>query len=183
MQAIPITSANPFVAPAANANCFQTHQFSEQLLALRPNVLRFCLHYLKDGDIAQEVCQEVMLKALKNVGQFEQRSNVKTWLMKIAFNECTTQYRKLKIYAQRYTDYDETDVDLLSDYEEVEEETNARLVQIVASLSASQQTILRYRFVDDLALAEIACLMGVKLSSVKMNYYRALQKIHKLYVS
>jgi len=172
---------------AANAACFQPIDFTQQLLALQPEVVRFCLHYLKDIDLAKEVSQEVMLKAFKHAAKFEQRSSIKTWLLSIAYNECTSEYRKLQRNAARFASFDEEhDQSYSSDSEyEADDEapSNPKLAGIVAGLPDTQQTILRHRFADELGLSEIAERMNLSLSCVKMNYYRALKKIHKIYMT
>lgn len=53
-----------------------------------------CARYLGNDRDADDVCQEVMLKVLYGLKNFEGKSKFKTWLYSITYNECITQYRK-----------------------------------------------------------------------------------------
>ena len=53
-----------------------------------------CSRYLGNDRDADDVCQEVMLKVLYGLKNFEGKSKFKTWLYSITYNECITQYRK-----------------------------------------------------------------------------------------
>ena len=55
-----------------------------------------CVRYLGNERDADDVCQEVMLKVLHGLKQFEGKAKFKTWLYSITYNECITQYRKDK---------------------------------------------------------------------------------------
>jgi RNA polymerase sigma-70 factor (ECF subfamily) len=43
---------------------------------------------------AEEVAQEAILKAFKNLGRFRQESKFSTWLIQIAINEAKMKLRK-----------------------------------------------------------------------------------------
>jgi RNA polymerase sigma factor (sigma-70 family) len=60
-------------------------------------------------------------------------------------------------------------------------ELRQKLTIATKKLSQTQQDILYYRFVEDMSLQAIAHTLSLKCSSVKMNYYRALEKLNKLY--
>ena len=61
----------------------------EQLMTLYGNdVLRTATFYLQDRHMAEDVCQEVFLRAYRNWPSFRGDSKVKTWLTRIAINLC-----------------------------------------------------------------------------------------------
>lgn len=57
---------------------------------------RFALSRLRDGDAAEEVVQEAMVSALKNVEQFAGRGNERAWLLGILKLKIIDHYRSRK---------------------------------------------------------------------------------------
>lgn len=149
-----------------------------QLEQLRPKVFNYCLAYLHHNDDAEEACQETMYNALKAIDSFAQRASLQTWLLKIAHNACTALYRKNKRQQAQFEDFDES---LYFSEEVLIDEENPALAASLMMLSQVQRDVLRMRFVDELPLNDIALSLGLSLSAVKMNYYRALSKLQQVY--
>jgi RNA polymerase sigma-70 factor (ECF subfamily) len=59
-----------------------------QLERFRPALTGHCYRMLGSVVDAEDAVQEAMLRAWKSLGQFEQRSSLKTWLYRIATNVC-----------------------------------------------------------------------------------------------
>jgi RNA polymerase sigma factor (sigma-70 family) len=53
-----------------------------------------CFRYVRDWDDAREMAQEAFLKAFRNMGDFESRSQPMTWITRIAINECLSYVAK-----------------------------------------------------------------------------------------
>jgi len=53
----------------------------------------------------------------------------------------------------------------------------AAIWRVAAKLSERQRTVLLLRFVEDLDLAEIATVTGMKLGTVKTHLFRALEAV------
>jgi RNA polymerase sigma-70 factor (ECF subfamily) len=137
------------------------------------------LSYLRHVEDAQEACQDTMLNAMVSLPKFEYRASLKTWVIKIAYHVCADYYRTKRNKDNLFDRY--YDAAFLTD-EIVLEEDNPELAAMLRTLSSVQREILRYRFVDELLFNEIAIVLGTSLSSVKMNYYRALEKLQKNFI-
>ena len=59
-----------------------------------PKLHRLALRMLGDPYEAEDILQETFLKAYKNIGQFQERSKIGTWLYRIAANEALMRLRK-----------------------------------------------------------------------------------------
>jgi len=57
-------------------------------------LFRFALSRLRDPETAEDVVQEVMVSALKNVKQFEGKSSEQAWLLGILKNKIVDVYRR-----------------------------------------------------------------------------------------
>lgn len=70
----------------------------------------FTIVRVSSKEDAEDIVQETFLAAYKNVGNFENRSSVKTWLTSILKNKIIDYYRKKSNNNQSYDDYlDETE--------------------------------------------------------------------------
>lgn len=158
---------------------FSEFELVSKLEQLRPKVYSYCFAYLQHADDAEEACQDTIYSALRAIGKFAQRASLQTWVLKIAHNVCTASYRRNKLNQNKFEDFDET---LHVSEAPLSDDENPELAQALMLLSSIQRDILRYRFVDELSLTEISIVLGLSLSATKMNYYRAISKLQKLYL-
>ncbi len=56
-------------------------------------LLRLCMLYLHDEDLAKDAVQETFIKAYRNLDAFREEASEKTWLTRIAINCCKNVYR------------------------------------------------------------------------------------------
>lgn len=57
-------------------------------------IFRLCYLYLKDYHLAEDATQETFIKVYKGLDGFRNESSEKTWITKIAVNECKNCMRK-----------------------------------------------------------------------------------------
>jgi RNA polymerase sigma-70 factor, ECF subfamily len=62
-------------------------------------IIRTAYFYVNDRYLAEDISQEVFIRAYRNWGKFRGDSSVKTWLIKITINLCRDHLRK-KIAAE-----------------------------------------------------------------------------------
>jgi len=140
-------------------------------------VYRYCLSLCFDTALAEEVTQRAFWKAFKNFKDFEGRSDVSTWLCKIAKNELLQLQRKRSretpighIFAL-HSDDPPPDTQI-SDHEQAE-----RIQQIVHGLEDPYKEVFLLRVYGEFEYARIAALFGKSESWARVTYYRAKQKI------
>lgn len=66
----------------------------EQLVALRPDMLRFARLQLRSADAGEDVVQDTIEQALRNADSFAGRSSVKTWVFAILRNRIVDHLRQ-----------------------------------------------------------------------------------------
>ncbi|HBT63034.1 MAG TPA: hypothetical protein DEB10_00025 [Ruminococcaceae bacterium] len=71
-----------------NDNICGKHSLSALIDEYGSSVLNTAYLYLNDKQLAEDVFQEVFLKAYLKMDTFEFRSSVKTWLIRITINQC-----------------------------------------------------------------------------------------------
>ncbi|TCK69842.1 sigma-70 family RNA polymerase sigma factor [Lonepinella koalarum] len=67
---------------------------SEQLAEIREQMLKFALLQLRDMTIAEDMVQEALLSALKNIDSFQRQSALKTWIFAILKNKIIDYLRQ-----------------------------------------------------------------------------------------
>lgn len=70
------------------------------LTELRLMMLKFAKLQLSDESLAEDAVQEALIGALKNVGKFERKSALKTWVFAILKNKIADILRKDQKYVQ-----------------------------------------------------------------------------------
>jgi RNA polymerase sigma-70 factor, ECF subfamily len=147
-------------------------------------VYRHCLQMLKNSADAQDAAQEAMLKAYKAIGAFEERSELATWLYKIAHN-VSLDFLK-KAYRQREGEslenlrdngFDPPDSGDSPEDAYLRNSERASLTEAVGSLPERQQTLLSLRYGDGLSYEQIAKAMNLSLGTVKSALSRAREEL------
>jgi len=137
-----------------------------------------------DAD-AEEVAQEAMLKAFKNLSRFREEAKFSTWLIQIAINESKMKLRKDRRHLYESIDNDQVteDGDYIpkdfADWREIPSEALERtelregLNKAMASLPEKYRTVLILRDVQQLSINETTQLLGISEENVKTRTSRA----------
>jgi len=156
-----------------------TRAYEELMRRYQRTLFNVCARYLGNDRDADDVCQEVMLKVLYGLKNFEGKSKFKTWLYSITYNECITQYRKERRKRRLL------DALSLEPQEEASEEPAPKveerggLDRWLTHVNPIDREILVLRFVAELEFQEIADIMHMGLSATKMRYKRALDRLRE----
>ncbi|MBQ2952828.1 MAG: sigma-70 family RNA polymerase sigma factor [Clostridia bacterium] len=77
----------------ADASVSREEWLNQLMLSHEKAVLRLCLMYLHDVQLAQDAVQDTFLKAYRKMDGFRGEASEKTWLMRIAVNTCRDMTR------------------------------------------------------------------------------------------
>ena len=136
---------------------------------------------LGDAEEARDVAQEVFLQVYRQLGRFEGRSSLKTWIYRIAVNQC---HNRRRFWHRRRRDREEgleaAPAEAAgagggsSPYEEARLGERARRVQAaLLQLSFEHRLVLVLREVEGLTCEEVAAALGVPEGTVKSRLSRA----------
>jgi RNA polymerase sigma-70 factor (ECF subfamily) len=136
-----------------------------------------------DAD-AEDVAQEAMLKAFKNLRQFRAESRFSTWLIQITVNEARMRRRKEHAHLvepmveQQGAEGNYVPRDF-ADWREIPSETLERreirekLAEALASLGEIYREVFVLRDMQHLSIEETAKVLGISTASVKTRLLRA----------
>ena len=141
-------------------------------------LIRTCNRYLGSLDDAQEAVHETMLRVFHGLAKFKGDASFKTWLFRIAHNEAMNVLRKRK----DHTSLEDLSTELpASEDNPAEDQIMARRVdRILSQLGQEDRTVIVFRTVAELEFQEIADILEQNLSTVKMRYQRAIEKLRQL---
>lgn len=158
----------------------------EQLMAeYGTKVLHLAHFYLKDRHLAEDVAQEVFLKAYHHWNSFRGESSVYTWLYRITVNLCrdkarTAWWRRLVPVAdprQGEADREWEQVAPEGTPEELllEKDQQEQLLQLIEGLPPHYREVLLLYYYQDLTTVEIATVLSSNENTVKTRLFRARQ--------
>ena len=140
---------------------------------------------VKNEADAEEVAQEAILKALKNLAGFRQEAKFSTWLIQIAINEAKMKLRKDRRHLYESIEGDQTGEGSdyvprdFGDWREIPSEALERkelrdaLTKALDSLPEKYRTVLVLRDVQHLSITETAQVLGLTEANVKTRLSRA----------
>ena len=129
-------------------------------------------------DDANDVLQNVFLKAWNNLGDFQQKSKISTWLYRIAVNESLDFLRRQKTASMVSADEDiMVGNRLMADEYFDGDEAQALLQEAISRLPDVQRTVFTLRYYDEMKYSEMSRLLTTSEGALKASYHLAVKKI------
>lgn len=152
-------------------------------------VLHLAYFYLKDRHLAEDVAQEVFIKAYRNWDSFRGDSSVYTWLYKITVNLCRDKARSSWWRRMLPTEepWAKSEDPVLPQGEGPEEaalksDQHHALMQQVMRLSEAYREVVILFYYQDLSTVQIAEVLGQNENTIKTRLYRARAMLKELLV-
>ena len=135
-------------------------------------------HIVLTHEDANDVLQNVFLKAWKNLETFQGKSSLSTWLYRIAVNESLDFLRKRKQEGMA-SEIENAGVanQLLADNYFDGDETQAQLQEAVSKLPEVQRTVFTMKYFEDMKYSEISKILNTSEGALKASYHLAVKKI------
>ncbi|MGK5509637.1 sigma-70 family RNA polymerase sigma factor [Brevibacillus formosus] len=148
----------------------------------------FHLAYMmvKDRALAEDITQDVFIKAYRHLGNFRGDGNIKHWLYKITMNETRKHFRSWS-FRHIWTIVDEKLGSLMDrqaqDHVEAQIEHKANqeeTFQFVMSLAPKYRQIVILHYYEDLSFKEISQILSVTQEVVRTRLHRAKKQLKEL---
>ncbi len=137
-------------------------------------IYAFCLRMSTNPQLAEEITQDVFVKAWENLHKFRGESKFTTWLHSIAVNEFLTQKRTEKRFMQRFVQTDDVlKFDRQGEKPEYHFNTNIDLEKAISGLPEQAKAVLILHDIEGYQHKEIAELMNIETGTSKAHLHRA----------
>lgn len=150
------------------------------------NIVQLAYLIVKDKGIAEDITQEVFLKAYRGLDQFRQESSVKTWLYRIAINE-SRKYLRSWSFRQIFSTYlskkelgSEKVADTNVETAVIQRLSKVQIAERVMMLSPLYRKVMILHYYEDLSIKEIAHVLDISEDAVRTQLHRARKNFRAL---
>lgn len=152
------------------------------------SVYRFVLRMVGQAQDAEDLTQDVFVRAWKHLKKYNPKQNFRTWLLAIARNRSIDWLRKKKAIVFTDLENEETeesfveqiiDDELLPDELVSRAQDRAFVDAMLNMLPPNYREVLLLRYAQELTFEEIGKLLGKPLDTVKSQHRRALIRLRK----
>lgn len=146
----------------------------------------FMCKFTGSHEDAQDLTQEVFVRVVRTIGDYQDTDRFESWLFRIAANLARDRLRKLRSTPQleTWTESGEmtgpltaAPVDDRGTSGMERDEAAGRVQECLSRLPEAEREVVLLRFYSDLGFAEIAELMGTPLGTALARAHRGLGKM------
>ena len=163
----------------ARCKCGERAAFDILLNRYRERVLNLAFQMLRDQHAAEDVTQEVFVRAFSKIHEFRGESSLFTWLYQITLNECRAKTRRVKTHLN----YDDCD-DCKSDERNTPETAALQKIALenaLDQLSDPLRIALVLRELHGLSYEEISNVLKIPVGTTRSRLHEARQKFQRIW--
>jgi RNA polymerase sigma-70 factor (ECF subfamily) len=151
----------------------ETTAFAELVRRHQGKVRGLLLRLCGDRTLADDLAQEVFLRAYRGLWGFEGRSSFGTWLYRISYNAYLNHSTRVRKWSSLPTAYDAETAAPDDALSPPRSDLRRDLEAAVATLPQRYRGVVVLYYLQDLSYPEIAEILDVPLGTVKTHLHRA----------
>lgn len=157
-----------------NAYAFLVEKYKHMVFTL---VIRI----VKNREEAEEISQDVFVKAYKNLKNFKGDSKFSTWIYKIGYYASLDVLKRNKRHVNSYNidDICEGDLENVQDGLQILHETERKNIinEALLKLNEDERIILTLYYFEELPIKEIAKVIDLSEENIKVKLFRSRKKL------
>ncbi len=150
-------------------------QFTQIVKEHKSTIYTVCYMFSQDADEVNDLFQEVLVNLWKGFDQFEHRSDIKTWIYRVALNTCISLDRKKRRSASVQLTMD---INLFEDRDEDTRQVDM-LHKRISKLQPFDRAIVLL-WLEDISYEEIGQIVGITTSNVSVRLYRIREQLKNM---
>lgn len=140
------------------------------------DILRLCLLYMGERQLAEDAFQETFVRAWRHMNTFRGESSVKTWLSHIAVNVCRDMLRTPWLRMRRSA----RSVEEMEHLPAPDATPRHELMDAIRALPDKYREVIVLVYVQDMKLGEAAALLRLPVPTVSTRLRRARARLAQL---
>ena len=146
----------------------------------KDRVFSLALGIVRNRELAEEIAQDVFVKAYSSLKKFRQEAGFSTWIYRITYNTAVSETRKKKHKMLAVEDVEATDLD--PEKAEEKEKKYLTLEKAVDGLEPEEKLIITLYYYEEMNMEQISKTTGLTVSNVKVKLFRIRKKLKELMV-
>ena len=143
-------------------------------------LLRLAYTYVKKHDVAEDLVQDVLLKAFEQREQFLGHASYRTYLYRMTINRCYDYFRSWTYRNTIVTEQITKFIKKPDLFEQPDLEEESYLGHCILSLPLKYREVLILYYYKDLSQEEIAELLSISINTVKTRMVRGRERLKKI---
>ena len=157
--------------------------FDELMKRYERLVYKVAYGFVGDSESAFDVSQTVFLKAYKALSGFRKEANVKTWLMRITYNESINWMRRPSERSGIHQSIDDASSELTADASQEihleRKESRRKIAKAMEKLNERYRLAVVLRYFQGLGIAEISEVLGCSEGVTKNILFRSVKAMRE----
>ncbi len=133
-------------------------------------ILRLCYTYHKNMPDAEDSAQDVFLKILEKLPEFNDEVHEKAWMIRVTINTCKSRLRWFSL--RRASSIDDVDIPVMDKYGD-----DRGVLEAVMALPERFRTVIHLYYYEEYSTPEIARLTGRPETTVRSDLHRARKRL------
>jgi RNA polymerase sigma-70 factor (ECF subfamily) len=154
--------------------------FEELVRKYQREIFNLASRIVQDCEEAKDLAQQTFLQAYTHIRDFRHQSQFRTWLFRIAMNQC---YNYLKTRKKFGDPVDSQEMIIVSQDNPqdgvMDAEERRRLYAALERLPAKQRAVLTLKLEQGLSYEEISRQVGGTAGAARVNYCQAVKTLRK----
>lgn len=156
--------------------------FRNDILPLKDKLYRLALRITLDSAEAEDVVQDTMIRVWNKREEWPQFESIEAYCLTVARNLAIDRSQKMEAQNVELTPETHEMPDVLTPYEQLAQDEQMKIIhRLVSELPEKQRTIMQLRDIEGRSYKEIADVLQITEEQVKVNLFRARQKIKQRY--
>lgn len=161
--------------------------FEKLVLRHQRRVVANCRYITRDANNAEDLAQEVLVKAFFGLRGFEGRSSFGSWLKRIKINHCLNYLKKeagrsyVGVEEREVEEFDQLQVRATAEQQAGAISDRQLISEVLDSMSNTLRIPLVLCDMDELSYEEVAQSLRISLSAAKMRIKRAREEFRERY--
>ena len=150
-------------------------QFAQTVKEHKSTIYTVCYMFSQDADEVNDLFQEVLVNLWKGFSSFEHRSDIRTWIYRVALNTCISLDRKKRRAA---TVRVSMDINLFKDNDEDTQQVDM-LHKRISKLQRFDRAIVLL-WLENLPYEEIGQIVGISTKNVSVRLFRIREQLKNM---